>query len=235
MRPVAKIYAVLATVGTIVEFKYFLLPPLSLALSMGLNYTYYSERGTLAGNGIAFMLLYFLSVALWKQSLQDLGRRPSRLASTSDCDKLHTPVDCGLVARLVPWFLWAAPIIIAVLVIARIDTVTAERRIHDRAVAEMDTLLVMLMRYRDDNSAYPATTDGLAALLSRPTNAPCWRGPYLSNGIPADPWGRQYVYHSLDAARRRCSIVSLGPPGKVDHPIEFTSDELCAAIHRAAP
>jgi general secretion pathway protein G len=55
-----------------------------------------------------------------------------------------------------------------------------------------------LEAYRIDTSAYPSTDDGLAALNTRPHNPTLmgWRGPYLRKAVPADPWGRAYVYKS---------------------------------------
>ena len=46
-----------------------------------------------------------------------------------------------------------------------------------------------------DNGSYPATHDGLAALLQKPSNVERWNGPYLKgNVIPNDPWGKPYAY-----------------------------------------
>jgi len=56
--------------------------------------------------------------------------------------------------------------------------------------------------YELDNGAYPTTEEGLNALLTKPANAPNWRGPYLKKR-PNDPWGNPYVYkypgtHNVD-------------------------------------
>lgn len=58
---------------------------------------------------------------------------------------------------------------------------------------------VALDTYEIDNSAYPSTAQGLAALRSKPSSAPepkNWKGPYLKSEIPNDPWGNPYVYKS---------------------------------------
>ena len=45
-----------------------------------------------------------------------------------------------------------------------------------------------------DNGYFPTTEDGLAPLLEQPKEAKNWRGPYLKQAIPLDPWGNPYVY-----------------------------------------
>lgn len=51
--------------------------------------------------------------------------------------------------------------------------------------------------YKLDNFSYPATDQGLEALVRRPADLPNgarWReGGYLAS-MPADPWGRDYQY-----------------------------------------
>lgn len=61
-----------------------------------------------------------------------------------------------------------------------------------------DSLKTPLIRYRIDLGDYPATNEGLAALMSAPANAgEKWRGPYMDNTggkVPLDPWGQSYEY-----------------------------------------
>jgi general secretion pathway protein G len=46
-----------------------------------------------------------------------------------------------------------------------------------------------------DLSRYPATAEGLNALIHKPDNLRGWNGPYFrAKGVPIDPWGRTYVY-----------------------------------------
>jgi general secretion pathway protein G len=48
----------------------------------------------------------------------------------------------------------------------------------------------------DNNGGYPTTSQGLEALLSKPTSPPTpenWRGPYIEQP-PLDPWKQPYVY-----------------------------------------
>ncbi len=49
--------------------------------------------------------------------------------------------------------------------------------------------------YYLDNGAYPTASEGLAALVQRPSSALAWNGPYLrSASVPNDPWGHPYIY-----------------------------------------
>ncbi len=53
-----------------------------------------------------------------------------------------------------------------------------------------------LNAYRINMGDFPATNEGLQALLTAPANrAERWRGPYLNeNKLPLDPWGEPYQY-----------------------------------------
>ncbi len=62
--------------------------------------------------------------------------------------------------------------------------------------AQIDALQKALDQYRIDTGRYPSTEQGLATLLNRPADEPRWGGPYLAKAVPADPWGRSYVYLS---------------------------------------
>ncbi|MEZ5823867.1 MAG: type II secretion system major pseudopilin GspG [Geminicoccaceae bacterium] len=67
----------------------------------------------------------------------------------------------------------------------------------DTARLQIDGMKQALDLYRLDTGAYPATGDGLAALINAPGGARGWNGPYLdASGIPLDPWGNDYVYKS---------------------------------------
>ena len=64
------------------------------------------------------------------------------------------------------------------------------------ARAQIESLGKALDQYRIDTGRYPATSQGLAALVQRPADEPRWSGPYLAKAVPADPWGRPYRYRS---------------------------------------
>jgi general secretion pathway protein G len=51
--------------------------------------------------------------------------------------------------------------------------------------------------YRIDMGRYPASDEGLDALVAAPGNAGRWNGPYLrKKKVPADPWNNLYHYTS---------------------------------------
>jgi general secretion pathway protein G len=64
-----------------------------------------------------------------------------------------------------------------------------------------------------DSGRYPTTSEGLNALVQRPTGAEIWNGPYVKGGkVPSDPWGNVYQYRSpVEAAPYE--IVSYGSDG----------------------
>jgi len=67
-----------------------------------------------------------------------------------------------------------------------------------------------------DNGRYPTTTQGLNALLSKPSSSPApnnWNGPYLETD-PLDPWKVEYAYKSPGAHNSTSyDLYSIGPDG----------------------
>jgi len=80
------------------------------------------------------------------------------------------------------------------------------------AKAQIEALSRALDTYRLDVGHYPNTEQGLAALNRNPDNEPKWQGPYLSKGVPADPWGRQYQYR-YPGEHGDYDVWSLGSDG----------------------
>lgn len=81
------------------------------------------------------------------------------------------------------------------------------------ARAQLDSLEKALDQYRLDTRHYPTAEQGLDALVNKPTAEASWSGPYLKKAVPADPWGRPYVYH-VPGARGEYDLYSLGRDGK---------------------
>ena len=83
-----------------------------------------------------------------------------------------------------------------------------------------------------DVGRYPSASEGLAALVERPANAPVWNGPYLKNAsVPADPWGHVYVYR-VPGERGPYQIVSLGSDGQeggTGTAADISNEEMLAA------
>jgi general secretion pathway protein G len=82
------------------------------------------------------------------------------------------------------------------------------------ARAQIDALEKALDQYRADTGRYPSTEQGLAALMTRVGNEPRWDGPYLKRGLPADPWGRAYLYKQ-PGEHGEVDLWSLGRDGQV--------------------
>lgn len=81
------------------------------------------------------------------------------------------------------------------------------------AKAQINALEKALDVYRLDNGHYPNTEQGLTALVAQPANEPRWAGPYLSKGVPLDPWGNPYGYRA-PGERGDFDLISLGKDGK---------------------
>jgi general secretion pathway protein G len=82
------------------------------------------------------------------------------------------------------------------------------------ARAQVNSFMTALGAYKLDTGSFPATDMGLAALRTRPENSPQWNGPYLPQDIPADPWGRPYLYKYPGEHGDEPDIVSLGADGQ---------------------
>jgi len=70
---------------------------------------------------------------------------------------------------------------------------------------------------RLDIGRYPTADEGLSLLSRRPadpTAAARWRGPYLDDVLPADPWGTPYQYAIPGADEQPFALYSLGADGK---------------------
>jgi len=80
-------------------------------------------------------------------------------------------------------------------------------------------LATALKLYELDNGFFPATDQGLQALIKKPTSSPIpenWSGPYLEK-MPIDPWGRPYQYQSPGIHRPHdYDLFSSGKNSKSD-------------------
>jgi general secretion pathway protein G len=65
-----------------------------------------------------------------------------------------------------------------------------------------------------DIGRYPTASEGLNLLVSDTPPATGWAGPYLSGGLPLDPWRHPYVYEPPADASGQPKVYSLGADGK---------------------
>ncbi|WP_435626662.1 type II secretion system major pseudopilin GspG [Candidatus Ferrigenium straubiae] len=81
------------------------------------------------------------------------------------------------------------------------------------ARAQLDGLGKALDQYRLDTGHYPSTEEGLAALVTRPPNEPRWDGPYLTKGVPLDPWDNPYLFR-IPGEHGEYDLISYGRDGQ---------------------
>jgi general secretion pathway protein G len=81
------------------------------------------------------------------------------------------------------------------------------------AKAQIESIEKALDQFRLDVRRYPSVEEGLDALVAKPSAASNWSGPYLKKAVPADPWGRPYVYR-VPGEKAEFQLVSLGRDGK---------------------
>jgi len=107
--------------------------------------------------------------------------------------------------------------ILAGLIVPRIMGRPEEAR-RMKARVQIESIETALKLYKLDSGYYPATEQGLQALVEPPTAGRLprnWReGGYLEKGkVPTDPWGNEYVYlcpgihHDFD-------LISYGADGQ---------------------
>jgi len=86
------------------------------------------------------------------------------------------------------------------------------------AKAQIKMLRGALETLRLDIGRFPTTEEGLLILRYQPTNEeirPFWKGPYLEEEIPLDPWNRPYQYDNQGNDMNPFALYSLGADGQV--------------------
>lgn len=104
--------------------------------------------------------------------------------------------------------------ILAAIVVPQFMDRPGEARIT-RARQDIQGIVTALNLYKLDNFTYPSASQGLQALVTRPSGqpeAPNWKGPYL-NQMPKDPWGRPYQYQ-MPGQRGAVDVYSFGADGR---------------------
>jgi len=107
---------------------------------------------------------------------------------------------------------------LAAIVVPKFTGRTQQARIT-AAQTQIANLSTAIDAFEVDNGFYPRSLD---ELVTQPSDAPNWRGPYMKTGIPLDPWGRPYVY--VCPGQRNPSsydLYSVGPDGR-----ENTDDDI---------
>jgi general secretion pathway protein G len=78
---------------------------------------------------------------------------------------------------------------------------------------QIEALGLVLEDFRRDVGRYPTSDEGLRALRERPADLASWRGPYVREDVPPDPWGRPFVYRSTGLDYELSSLGADGRPG----------------------
>lgn len=95
---------------------------------------------------------------------------------------------------------------------SRVDTSKVQT-----AQAQVKMIKTALETMRLDTGRFPTPAEGLALLNTTPTDEKIrarWRGPYLDEAVPADPWGNPYQYTMPGANGQPFALFSLGADGK---------------------
>jgi len=82
------------------------------------------------------------------------------------------------------------------------------------ARTDVGNLSQALKLYKLDNQVYPTSEQGLAALVTAPTQPPvpkAWRS-YIEK-LPTDPWGRPYQYLN-PGIHAEVDVLSMGADGQ---------------------
>ena len=109
-------------------------------------------------------------------------------------------------------------LLVVILIIGLLTGVVAPRLLGQIGRSELTAARMQLgafeqaiEAFRVDMGRFPSDAEGLRVLVERPADSPRWRGPYLKNAIPRDPWGSEYVYRARSLRGRDFDLVCLGP------------------------
>ncbi len=76
--------------------------------------------------------------------------------------------------------------------------------------AQIELFGTALDSYRLDVGSYPTTSEGLQAMITKPSGAEDWDGPYLKKlELPLDSWNHAYHYES-PGSHGEYDLYSLG-------------------------
>ena len=79
---------------------------------------------------------------------------------------------------------------------------------------QMDAIKTALLAFEIDTSELPSGSDGLRALIQRPSSVheDDWNGPYLENRrVPTDAWGEPFIYTFPSQHMGDFDLASKGP------------------------
>jgi len=104
--------------------------------------------------------------------------------------------------------------LLAAVIVPQVISKVDEARVA-KAKQDIQSLETALTMFRLDNSKYPTTEQGLASLVTQPTDPSIkhWRaGGYLQR-ISKDPWGNDYQYVYPGSHGKEYDLFSMGADG----------------------
>jgi len=104
--------------------------------------------------------------------------------------------------------------VLAAVIVPKFTKRSEQARITAASV-DIANLETSLDAFEIDTGRYPTTQEGIGALVDEPTGLNDWHGPYISRGVPNDPWGNPYVYqYPGEHNRQGYDLYSFGPDGQ---------------------
>ncbi len=105
--------------------------------------------------------------------------------------------------------------ILAAIVVPKFAGRTEQARLT-AAQSQISTFGTALDSFEVDMGYYPKGKSGLRDLVEAPREGQNWKGPYMKNDIPLDPWGNEYVYEYPGKRNAKSyDLMSMGPDGRV--------------------
>ena len=113
--------------------------------------------------------------------------------------------------------------ILAAIVVPKFSGRTEQAR-ATAAQTQIATFGTALDQFEVDVGYYPKGRNGLNDLFTQPRDAQSWRGPYLKNEIPKDPWQNDYVYECPGKNNPTgYDVYSMGPDGRAGTEDDITN------------
>ena len=83
-----------------------------------------------------------------------------------------------------------------------------------KAHADISSFMTALAAYKLDTGVFPTSDQGLRALREKPGDLAAWAGPYITQDVPKDPWGHDYVYKYPGDHGDSPDMICLGQDGQ---------------------
>ncbi len=113
--------------------------------------------------------------------------------------------------------------ILAAIVVPKFSGRTEQAR-TTAAASQIATFGTALDAFEVDMGYYPKGRNGLKELVDTPRDSLKWKGPYMKNAIPQDPWDQDYVYECPGKHNPSSyDLYSVGPDGRAGSEDDVTN------------